>query len=1058
MTVRPERGLVPRKPALEMDRMTSQHTDLRHRARLGSTALLLAAAGLQAPLIAQDVQARQTGADASTVESLFPSMSYRNVGPSRGGRVTAVAGHADHPFTFYMGATGGGVWKTEDYGTTWRPIADGILETGSIGSIRVARSNSGVVYVGTGSDGIRSNVIIGRGAYRSDDAGATWRKIGLEQMGQLGAIEIHPENADVAYAAALGNPWAKSMDRGVYRTKDGGRNWEQVLFTSDSVGAIDLEINAANPDEIYAAMWRAQRQPWTIISGMEASGGEDGIWKSTDGGDTWRTVTRGLPTGLIGKIDLAVSADAPNRVYALVETTDPNEGLYRSDDFGESWTLVSNERGIMNRPFYYTNVDVDPTDANKVYVNNEDMYASEDGGLSFERVATPHGDNHDMWINPDNPNIWIQSNDGGANVTLDGGATWSTQHNQPTAELYQVDIDDRFPYWLYAGQQDNSTIMVPSDPPEDGSAGGHTGNWKSIGGCETGPAVPKPGDPDIVYSNCKGRFGRFSHRTGQEKQYYVGFVNLYGANPAELPFRFQRVVPIEVSPHDASVVYHGSQYVHKTTDEGVTWERISPDLTAFRPERQVVSGEPITRDITGEEHYSVLYAIEESPVQAGVIWSGSNDGLVQVTRNGGQTWTNVTPPNMAREGRIQTIDPSPHSAGKAYFAAYRTLLGDFTPLIYKTEDFGESWTLLTTGDNGIPSDFPTRAIREDPVREGLLYAGTEFGMFVSLDDGESWEPFRFNMPVTPITDMKLHQGDLVVSTMGRAFWIMDDLAPLRQLGDAMAAGGPHLFQPSDAYRLRGSGRGGFGGGTPDRPQYSQRGAVIDYMLTGTAPSLQLDILDGAGEVVRTFKAGGAGVRTEAAQEMRGPFRRFSGEARLGNGRGVHRFAWDLSVPGASGSRRSGPTVVPGTYRAQLTVDGQVGTRSFELLIDPRVAADGVTQADLQAQFDLGLDIVAAIEDASGTIERLEGAMARVAEGSSVEEQLKEIEAALVTDRTISSYPQPMLADQLSYLYSNSQSADQTPAADMYERLEVLVTELEQHKRWLEQLMRAITDR
>ena len=1034
--------------------MSTIPTHPRHRSRLIPTALLFAALALPA-LLAQDLRAQRSDAGPSSVEGLFSDMSYRNVGPSRGGRVTAVAGHADHPFTFYMGAVGGGVWKTEDYGTTWRPIADGILETGSIGSIRVARSNSDIVYVGTGSDGIRSNVIVGRGAYRSDDAGATWRKIGLEQMGQLGAIEIHPENPDVAYAAALGNPWAKSMDRGVYRTRDGGRNWEQVLFMSDSVGAIDLEINTVNPNEIYAAMWRGQRQPWTIISGMEASGGENGIWKSTDGGDTWRILTPGLPTGLIGKIDLAVTADAPNRVYALVETTDPDEGLYRSEDFGESWTLVSNERGIMNRPFYYTNVDVDPTDASRVYVNNERMYASLDGGFSFERVSTPHGDNHDMWINPDNPNIWIQSNDGGANVTLDGGVTWSTQHNQSTAELYQVDVDDRFPYWLYAGQQDNSTIMVPSDPPEDGSAGGHTGNWKSIGGCETGPAVPKPGDPDIVYSNCKGRFGRYSQNTGQEKQYYVGFVNLYGVNPADLPFRFQRVVPIEVSPHDANVVYHGSQYVHKTSDEGVTWQRISPDLTAFRPERQVVSGEPITRDITGEEHYSVLYAVEESPVQAGVIWSGSNDGLVQVTRDGGETWTDVTPPDMAPEGRIQTIDPSPHSAGKAYFAAYRTLLGDFTPFIYKTENFGESWTLLTTGDNGIPSDFPTRAIREDPVRPGLLYAGTEFGMFVSLDDGESWEPFRFNMPVTPITDIKLHQGDLILSTMGRGFWIMDDLAPLRQLGDAIAAGGPHLFQPSDAYRRRGGGRGG--GGAPDQPQYSPRGAMIDYMLTVEASSLQLEILDATGEVLRTFESGGDGPRTETAQEMRGPFQRTAGQARLGNGLGVHRFVWDLSVPGPTGSRGGGPTVVPGTYQARLTVDGQTHTRSFELLIDPRVAADGVTQADLQAQFELGLEIMAAIEDASGTIERLEGAMARVAEGSGVEDQLKEIKAALVTDGTISSYPQPMLADQLSYLYGNTQRADQKPAVDMYGRLEVLVTELEQHKQRLERLMRTITD-
>ena len=900
---------------------------------------------------------------ASPVEQVFRALSYRNVGPSRGGRVTAVAGHPAHPFTFYMGATGGGVWKTEDYGTTWHPISDGYFETGSIGSIRVAPSDPEVVYVGTGSDGIRSNVIVGRGVYRSDNAGSTWARVGLVEMGQIAAVEVHPTNPDIAYAAALGNPWAKSPQRGVYRTRDGGRSWDQVLFTSDSVGAIDVELNPADPNEIYAAMWRGQRQPWTIISGMEASAEEDGIWKSTDGGDSWRIVTEGLPTGLIGKIDLSVSSDAPNRVYALVETTDPDEGLYRSDDFGETWELVSNQRGIMNRPFYYTGVTADPTDADHVYINNEGYYESTNGGRTFARRSTPHGDNHDLWINPENPNIQIQSNDGGANVTLDGGVTWSTQHNQPTAELYQVDIDDNFPYWLYAGQQDRSTIRVPSNPPGTSSAGGHTGNWQSVGGCETGPVVPKPGDPSIVYANCKGRFGLYNQETGQEKQYYVGFVNLYGVNPAELPYRFQRVVPIEVSPHDPSTVYHGSQYVHKTTDEGVTWEQISDDLTAFRPERQMVSGGPITRDITGEEHYSAIYAIEESPITSGVLWAGANDGPVHISRDGGRTWKDVTPPGMPPEGRIQTIDPSPHNPAKAYFAGYRTLLGDFRPFIYRTEDYGESWTLLTPGDNGIPSHHPTRAVREDPVREGLLYAGTEFGMFISFDDGGTWEQFQLNLPRTPITDIKIHQNDLVLSTMGRAFWIMDNITPLRQSGDAVeagpAAGGPYLLEPLDVYRIRGGGRGG---GSPDEPQYSRRGAELDYMLDVDANGVRIEIMDDVGSVVRSFEGPGGG---SAAPTLH---------------RGLNRFVWDLTVPGPNGVTRGGPTVVPGTYVVRLTVDGRQQTRSFEILMDPRVAADGVTVADLQEQFDLGIEIRTAIEDADATIGRLEGAMRRVSGG------------------------------------------------------------------------------
>lgn len=994
--------------------------------------------------------------DMSRVESAFSDLDYRYVGPSRGGRVTAVAGHAAHPFTFYMGGTGGGVFKTEDYGNTWHPVSDGFFETGSIGSIRVAPSDPDIVYVGTGSDGIRSNVITGRGLYYSDDAGETWERRGLVEMGQLGAVEIHPDNPDIAWVAALGNPWAKSSERGVYKTTDAGRTWEQVHFTSDSVGAIDLEINPANPDEIYAAMWRGQRQPWTIISGMEASGEEDGIWKSTDGGRTWRIVRDGLPTGLIGKIDLSVTADMPNRVYALVETTDPLEGLYRSDDYGETWSLVSNQRGIMNRPFYYTNVVADPTDGDHVYVENEGSYESFDGGNTFERVSTPHGDNHDRWINPTNPMVQVQSNDGGANVTLDGGATWSSQHNQPTAELYSVDVDDRFPYWLYSGQQDNSTIRVPSNPPATGSAGGHTGNWEAVGGCETGPVVPKPGEPAIVYANCKGRFGRFNQETGQEKQYYVGFQNLYGANPADLNYRFQRVVPIEVSPHDASTVYHGSQFVHKTTDEGVTWEQISPDLTAFRPERQTISGGPITRDITGEEHYSVLYAIEESPVQPGVIWAGSNDGLIQVTRDGGRTWTDVTPPDMAPEGRVQTIDPSPHQAGKAYFAYYRTLLGDLTPFIYKTEDFGQSWTLLTPGDNGIPSHHATRAVREDTEREGLLFAGTEFGMYVSMDDGTTWEKFQYDLPRTPITDMKIHEGDLVLSTMGRGFWIMDNLSPLRQAAAAMADD-VYFFEPEDAYRLRGGGFGGFGQAGPDEPQYSPNGAMLDYMLPAGVRSVELSIHDSSGEMIRVYESEGPGVSTERAQEMRAPFFQSRGAPTPGTKVGLNRFVWDLTVPGPGGAARGGPMVVPGQYTARLTVDGATHERSFNVLMDPRVAADGVTVADLQEQFDLALEIQAAIEDADQTIERLRGVQERVSEGTDVERQLKEIERALLTDDSISSYPQPMLRDQFNYLYRNSISADQEPAVDMYDRLEELVSELEEHKSRLERLSRMVTD-
>ena len=740
---------------------------------------------------------------------LFSGLRYRNVGPSRGGRVTAVTGVASQPSTFYMGSTGGGVWKTTDYGRNWHNISDGYFATGSIGAMDVADSDPNIIYVGTGSDGIRSNVITGRGAYKSTDAGETWSFVGLRDVGQIGAVIVNPDNPDIVFIAGMGNAFAPSPERGVYRTTNGGATWDQVLFISDSTGAVDLEFAPNNPNEIYASMWRGERKPWTIISGAY----EGGVYKSSDGGDTWTHMTEGLPQGLIGKSDLAVSPADPDRVYVLMEAPQPDDGLYRSDDRGRTWRQVTSYNPILNRPFYYTNVDADPTNADIVYVNNEGFYKSTDGGENFERGRTPHGDNHDMWINPIDPDIFVQSNDGGANVTLDGGRTWSTQHNQPTAELYQIAIDDQFPYWIYAGQQDNSTIMVPSLPPRS-MPGGQTAYWMAIGGCETGPAIPKPGNPDIVYSNCKGRFGRYNQSTGQEKQYYVGMGNIYGHNTADLVYRFQRVSPIAVSPHDPNIVYHASQFLHRTTDEGVTWETISPDLTARTPETQMISGGPITRDITGEEFYSTLYAVKESPIEPGQIWVGANDGPIHMTRDGGANWTNVTPPDLPPGGRVQTVEPSPHRPNKAYVAVLRYQLDDWEPHIYRTDDYGRTWTRLTTGTNGIPADSPTRVIREDPDREGLLYAGTEFGMFVSFDDGANWQSFQLNLPATPVTDMRVHQKDLVISTMGRSFWILDDLTALHQLNEDVASSNVHLFAPRDAYRMRYGGRRGRGGGSP----------------------------------------------------------------------------------------------------------------------------------------------------------------------------------------------------------------------------------------------------
>ncbi len=1008
------------------------------------TLTIIVSAALALGGVSEIAHAQAPSPDANTVvdPALYKGLRYRMVGPSRGGRVTAVAGHRAHPSTFYMGSTGGGVWKTTDYGITWKPIADHALETGSIGAIRVADSDPAVIYVGTGSDGIRSNVVTGRGVYKSTDGGETWTFAGLKTVGQIGAVLIHPTNPRLVYVAAQGMAFGPTPDRGVYRSRDGGDSWEKVLFVSDSTGAVDLEFAPDNPQTIYAAMWRGERKPWTIISGAR----EGGIYKSTDGGDTWKKLTSGLPGGLFGKSDLAVSPADPNRVYALIEAPEPADGLYRSDDRGETWRLVSSHNPILNRPFYYTNVDADPTNADLVYVNNERFYKSVDGGENWEVLRTPHGDNHDMWINPDNPDVYIQSNDGGANVTLNGGKSWSSQHNQPTAELYQVDVDDQFPYWVYAGQQDNTTIAVPSRPPYEPPSG-PDGYWMAIGGCETGPAVPQPGNPDIVFSNCKGRFGRYSKQTGQEQQYYVGAQNIYGHNPKDLMYRFQRTVPIEVSPHDPNTVYHGSQYVHRTRDGGKTWQRISPDLTAFKPQYQVVSGTPITRDITGEEHYSTLYVIEESPLEPGVIWVGANDGPVHVTRDGGENWTEVTPPQFPPDGRVNRIDPSPHRPGKAYVAAYRFQLGDWQPYIFRTMDYGQTWQRLTTGTNGIPADYPTRAVREDPDREGLLYAGTEFGMFVSFDDGAHWQRLQQNLPATPITDIKVVQKDLAVSTMGRSFWILDDVTPLHQVDRQVASSTAHLFKPREAYRMR-YRVGGFRVNAPTDPEYPQPGAMISYWLAvEPAEALTLEIVDTQGNVIRRFSSDGPGESTRVTQGMRAPELLQAGTSKLAKSAGMHRFIWDLRYPGpwdadAEDAGRRGPVAVPGRYHARLTMGRWTSTQPFEVMADPRVTADGVTLADFREQLEFNLKVRDALSEARMARGQVAQALERGG-GDAAQRRLHELEATLATASANGiRYPQPMLIDQLRYLYNMTSTADQRPGRDAHERYAMLRSELD----------------
>ena len=722
----------------------------------------------------------------------FEEIKYRNVGPTRGGRSTTVCGVTREQFTFYMGTTGGGLWKTTDAGLNWKNISDGYFESPSIGSIDVYQADPNILYVGTGSDGIRSNVIIGKGVYKSKDAGASWEPLGLKNTGQIGAVKINPNDPNIVYVAAIGQPFNSNSERGIFKTTDGGKTWNKTLFISDKIGIVDIEFSPENPDIIYAASWEVDRKPWTIISGSK----DGGIYKSIDAGESWVKLSKGLPKGNIGKIDLAVTPADPHRLYALIEADQGEGGVYISYNEGSQFKAMSHRKELVNRPFYYCNIHANPNNAAVVYSNANRFMVSNNAGKSWEIKKTPHGDNHDIWINPIDDNIWIQSNDGGVNITFNSGETWTTQFNQPTAEIYQVEVDQQYPYWLYGGQQDNySTVSVPSQPPYPIQAGPNA--WiLSTGGCETGPAVPKPSNSDIVYSNCKGRFSVYNKKTGQEKQYYVGAENMYGHNPRDLKYRFQRVSPIHISPHDENIIYHGSQFIHKTIDGGLNWTTISPDLTEFDKSKQVISGSPITRDITGEEFYSTIYSIRESSIKKDLIWVGSNDGLIHLTQNGGKTWVNVTPQDVLKGGRVDSVEPSGHDPATAYISILRYQLGDWSPYIYRTKNYGQSWELIV---NGIPNDYPVRVVREDPIKKNLLFAGTEFGIYVSKDEGKNWSRFQKNMPITPITDLKIHRDDLVLSTMGRSFWILDDINFLRMDSNSSK---PFLVKPSKAVRYR----------------------------------------------------------------------------------------------------------------------------------------------------------------------------------------------------------------------------------------------------------------
>ena len=903
--------------------------------------LILALLGIGAPALA-DI-------DRSGFPDGLKAMEWREVGPYRGGRSAAVAGIPADRNTYYFGATGGGVWKTRNGGQSWTSVSDGYFG-GSIGAVAVSEWDPNVAYAGGGEKTVRGNVSPGGGMWKSTDAGDTWARIGLEDSQHISRIRIHPKNPDLVYAAVMGHLFGPNEQRGIYRSRDGGENWERVLYVNDEVGAVDLVMDPANARILYASFWRVLRTPYALESGGEGSG----IYKSVDGGNTWEEITNneGLPQGTIGISGIAVSPTNNKNVYAIVEAEEG--GVFRSRDGGKTWTRTSEDRNLRQRAWYYSRIYADPADEESVYVLNVRFHYSKDGGVSFTEIDTPHGDNHDLWIDPGDPLRMIQSNDGGANVSFDRGETWSVQSNQPTAQFYRVSTDNDFPYRLLGGQQDNSAVRIRSRSAFGDSIGMR--DWEPTAGGESGHIAAKPDNPDIVVGGSYGGYLRVvNHRTGTTRAIDVWPDNPMGWGAAELKYRFQWNFPITFSVHDPDVLYVAADVLFRSRDMGQTWEPMSPDLTRNDKSRMQSSGGPITKDNTSVEYYGTIFAVAESHHETDVLWVGSDDGLVHVTRNGGTTWANVTPAGLPEWAQINSLDIHPYEPGSAYLAATSYKSDDFRPYLYRTTDWGASWQKIT---NGIPKSHFTRVLRADPEREGLLYAGTEFGVYYSVDDGRNWSPIQLNLPIVPVTDLAVKEQDLIAATQGRGFWILDDLTVLHQNTPATASKSLHLFTPRPAYRLTAGGRS-------DEPVNAGMnppvGVVFNYSLLEEPAeeaemSLQVfESRDAEAIWIWTRKP----ERVNEEEEEPGPDDPPDTRV-LSADKGLNRFVWDLRYPGMDrfdnlimwADMKEGPKATPGAYRARLTVGSISQDVTFEILPDPRTSS---TAEDYAAQFDFVMD-------------------------------------------------------------------------------------------------------
>jgi photosystem II stability/assembly factor-like uncharacterized protein len=875
--------------------------------------------------------------------NLFKALQWRGIGPYRGGRALAVAGIPGDPNTFFFGAVAGGVWKTTDGGATWQPLTDR-TPISSVGAIAIAPSNRNVIYVGTGEAAPRGNMTIGDGVYKSTDGGKSWANIGLKDSRQIGALIVDPHDPNIVLVAALGHAFGPNAERGVFRTADGGKSWKKVLFKDNNTGAIDVSFDPHNANVVYAALWQARRQPWNFSSGGPGSG----LYRSSDGGVTWTQLRgNGLPGGILGRIHVSVSGADSKRIYAMIEAKDG--GLYRSDDGGGHWRRINNDGRLSQRAWYFSTILADPKRADTLYAENTGLFRSTDGGKTFNLLPARHGDHHGIWIDPASPNRIIEASDGGASITFDGGKNWTTQNNQPTAQFYHVSVDNRFPYYVYGAQQDNSSVGIAS-MDDEGAINEH--DWYDVFGGECGFIIADPRDPYIVYGTSENYVGRFNKHTDQLRVISVWPVDASGHAAKDLEHRFNWTSPLAMSPFNPDTLYYGMERLYKTTDDGSSWTAISGDLTRNDKSKQQASGGPITKDITSVEYYDTIFAIVESPVKKGMIWVGTDDGLVQLTQNGGGSWSNVTPKDMPQWGTVSMIEASPYDANTAYVAVDRHKLDDTKPYVFKTSDAGKTWTRI---DSGFPDGAWVHAVREDPVKQGLLYAATETGVFVSFDDGGHWQSLQLNLPRSPVHDLVVKGDDLVVATHGRSFWILDDVTPLRQTAAASAASGVFLYTPQTGLRLY----------YPDqvdaRPPVGQNppaGILIDYYLPSQPNGpITVDILDANGKEVRHLTS----VKSNKPEQPPEWPDQVHPTETLPSQVGINRYVWNLryddpaQIPGAfyAGLPPRGPLVMPGKYTVRLTYNGQTQTVPLTIAYDPR---DKGQAAGLQQKFALAMEV------------------------------------------------------------------------------------------------------